>query len=717
VATNTAQTRPDSKAEVARDCSGNVYRWKDRFLRFRKPTLLAVAMVLVLMLQLEFSIRHQSQTIDEGFHLVSGYRYWQCRDFGINSEHPPLVKFVAAAPLWFGHAPAPDGDCGREPTDKGYGYGLAVDYLYGGDLDADKLLFRARLAASFFALVLAASCFFLAKSLFGDVAGWIALLLLIFEPNVLAHGALITTDTAVSAFMLLAVFAFFRYHQTRAAGWLIATGFGTGLAFASKHSGVLLIPILVMLAAMEMGFGRFRFSFLKDSEPDMTPLQTGHAPSLLRVFAELALILLIGVVVLWSFYGWRFAARSGGQPMDASVTEFVGDVQEEGTGGIVLTGIIPFLAHWHLLPEAYLHGMVDVISVSDPGQPPYLLEKLYPHGRWFYFPVAFFIKSTLAFIALLAIVFFTAGWRDPERRRKSLYLIIPPAILFLVAMQSGLDIGYRHVLPIVGFLCVLMGGSAASLLSRRPIWRTIIILLLVAHVASSLLAYPNYLPYSNELWGGPSKTYRYLTDSNVDWGQGLYQARDYLSRHGIRDCWMAYDGVASPSYYGIPCHLLTANASNPTEVPPLSVNGIFVISALSVSGIEWEPGTLNPYLPFRRAKPVNVIGGAMLVYEGAFDLTGVAAVTHIAHSEAERDTRPKDALADAEAAIQLTPRSVRAHLATGRALVALGRGAEARQELGATVRLAHQAGEEWYPEQLADANRELAKLDTSSHVH
>jgi hypothetical protein len=691
--------------EVARSYRDLGQLCKDHPVRLNNTTLLATALVAVLMLQLAFSIRHQAQTIDEGFHLVAGYRYWQCRDFGINSEHPPLVKFVAAAPLWFGHVPAPGGQCGNEATDKGYGYGLAVDYLYWQQLDADKLLFRARLASSVFALLLAIGCFLFARSMFGNSAALIALLLLAFEPNVLAHGALTTTDAAVSAFMLLAVFSFYRCRESHNVAWLLATGVCTGLSFSSKHSGVLIIPILVVLAAIEFFLRRTGAPTRRDGK---------RARGVLRAIAELGAILLLGTIVLWSVYGWRFAARPGAQAMDSSVTEFVNDVQEEGTHGLVLTQVIPRLARWHLLPEAYLHGMVDVLNVSDPGQPPYLLGKLYPHGRWFYFPVTFFIKSTLAFILLVPIAMFAGGCPDRERIRKLLYLVVPPAIILLVAMQSGLDIGYRHVLPIVGFLCVLIGGAAAALIERGGVWRLLILILLAAHAASSLRAYPNYLPYSNELWGGPSRTYRYLTDSNVDWGQGLYQTRDYLSARKIGDCWMAYDGTASPAYYGIPCRMLTANASNPNDVPPLAANGTFVISALSVSGIEWEPGALNPYLPFLRARPVDVIAGAMLVYRGRFDLTGVAAATHIARSDDERNNHPADALADAQAAVQLTPPSVRAHLALGRALSAIGRKAEAREELKMTLTLAHEAGDEWYPQQLADANRELWKLGEMS---
>jgi hypothetical protein len=77
-------------------------------LRSRAFQIFLVVLLLALfLLQLAVSIRHQSQTFDEGFHLVAGYRYWQCHDFGFNAEHPPLMKWVAAAPLWLGHAAAP----------------------------------------------------------------------------------------------------------------------------------------------------------------------------------------------------------------------------------------------------------------------------------------------------------------------------------------------------------------------------------------------------------------------------------------------------------------------------------------------------------------------------------------------------------------------------------------------------------------------------------
>ena len=44
---------------------------------------------------------HTSATIDEGPHILAGHRHWQCGDFGINPEHPPLLKLLATAPLNF----------------------------------------------------------------------------------------------------------------------------------------------------------------------------------------------------------------------------------------------------------------------------------------------------------------------------------------------------------------------------------------------------------------------------------------------------------------------------------------------------------------------------------------------------------------------------------------------------------------------------------------
>src|SRR5207248_11295204 len=125
--------------------------------------------------------------------------------------------------------------------------------------------------------------------------------------------------------------------------------------------------------------------------------------------------------------------------------------------------LIPFAARWHLLPLAYLYGLVDVLNVSHPGLPPWILGRLLPHGVWYYFPVTFLIKSTPAFLALLMLSLVAGGWTRPECRRACAFLLLPVAIWYGIAMTSGLDIGYRHVLPAVPFLAIFIAGGVTYL--------------------------------------------------------------------------------------------------------------------------------------------------------------------------------------------------------------------------------------------------------------
>jgi len=131
---------------------------------------------------------------------------------------------------------------------------------------------------------------------------------------------------------------------------------------------------------------------------------------------------------------------------------------------------------------------------------------------------------------------------------------------------------------------------------------------------------------------------------------------------------------------------------------------------LALSGIEWEPGSLNPYAGFQAVRPDAVIAGGMLVYRGTFDLTGAVAVSHIALAMQAMGAGKCDvAIREARDASLLTPTSVRAHLAAGEALAACRRMPEARIELNIALDLAEKRPE-WYPLQIAEAGREIRKL-------
>jgi 4-amino-4-deoxy-L-arabinose transferase-like glycosyltransferase len=188
----------------------------------------------------------QSATFDENCHTLAGYSYWTRGDFGINPENPPLVKLLAAAPLLrmpLRYSPPPQ-------------MFFKVSCLVGGSQflysnNADAMLFRARMAASLLTILAALLVCAVAYEMFAPAVGLLALLLFVFEPNLLAHGSLVTTDMALTLFLLATVYSFYRYVKNPSVVRLLLIGICAGLALASKHAGILVWPILLLLALAE----------------------------------------------------------------------------------------------------------------------------------------------------------------------------------------------------------------------------------------------------------------------------------------------------------------------------------------------------------------------------------------------------------------------------------------------------------------------------------
>jgi 4-amino-4-deoxy-L-arabinose transferase-like glycosyltransferase len=585
-----------------------------------------VFLLLVMAAELALAARRQSQTFDESCHIFAGYRYWKYSDFGFNSEHPPLVKLLAALPLlgFVTHIPqVPEGDLHFTEFIAGRAF------VYSND--ADGILFRSRMAVSLLTLGLGLVVFLVGNEMFGPGPALLALALLAFEPNILANGALITTDIGVSCFLLLSVYAFYRYVRQPTAGRLMGAGVAAGLALAAKHSAVLLAPMLVLLAVTEIWRGQAAPSSSSKLQPPKLPLaavqETGGRRAL-RLAGALAIIALIAVTVLWAFYGFRFQARPAGMVLNPSFAEYAGNPHHHpGMSRLVLR-----FERLHLLPEAYTYGFVSVGKLTNE-TPTFLFGKTYPRGQWFFFPAAVLIKSTIAFLALFLLLLVSPALRRRESRREVLFLAIPPGFYFLVAMASSVNLGIRHVLPVFPFLLILMGAAAWDLATRSRLWAYGVAAVLVLHAASSLHAFPNYLPYSNELFGGPPNTYKLLTDSNVDWGQGLKAMKAYVDEHHVKACWFAYYALATadPGYYGIPCRMLPSSLAGTygvfTDPVPPTIHGPVFVSASELSGRSWGEGRPNPYLQFQAVRPAGIVGNSILVFEGEFAIPAASAIS------------------------------------------------------------------------------------------
>jgi len=303
------------------------------------------------------------------------------------------------------------------------------------------------------------------------------------------------------------------------------------------------------------------------------------------------------------------------------------------------------------------------------------------------------IKSTLGFLLLLALAPFAQALRARGVRREVLWMAIPAAVFLAASMTSNLNIGIRHILPVYPFLSVLAAVGAWWLAAKRRAWAVIVGGFVLIHAASSLRAFPNYLPYSNELWGGPSQTYRVLTDSNVDWGQGLPAVKKYLATHSATPCWLAYFGSVDPAYYEIPCKLMPVHTAviwerQLDEIPPV-IQGTVLVSATEMSGQLWGPGELNPYEQFRTMQPVDCLAGSILVYHGSFQVPLASALSLLGKVVDLANYGEFDAaLSETRAAEALAPQSVDVQFVMGRVLRGLGRNAESQQAFENALRFA-----------------------------
>lgn len=638
----------------------------------------AALLMLLFAIQIVSVVRQESLSWDEGDHIFAGYMAWKTHDYRYNPEHPPLMKALATLPL-LGLPLKVPADQQRYFKEEAYLDGREL-LFHNPSYSVEALTLRVRLAAGIVALLLAALVFCAAWEMFGMGAGLLALALLTFDPNILAHSALVTTDIGVSCFLLAAVYTFYRYRKKPSISRMLVAAIAAGLALATKHSAILLIPMLGALALLEL------FYPLAEQEVRASlPRRTLHLGGALIAIGAIALL------VLWSFYGFRYAARPGTLQLTPSLVDYVKPLSPLEAKGVL------WLAHWHVLPEAYLYGLTDVRSMAN-GMSSFIFGKVFEHGVAYYFPAVLTIKSTLGWLAATVLALVALATGRLRQWRAALFLLLPALVYFVVAMTSSLNIGARHILPVYVFLTLLAAGGCWAWVWRagawsRP-WAAVVAVLLCAHVGSSLRAYPNYMAYSNELWGGPMQTYKVLTDSNADWAQQLLAVKQYLDQRGIKQCWFAYfaDPFLRPADYGIPCKPMpTPDAmwERAAYEVPEQVHGPVLISAGDWTWYEMGSSVLNPYRSFQALAPAAVIQGGVLVYEGDFHLPLAAALSHVQRSAILLEQKNlAGALAEAQKAAAIAPGDLQPQEALGDALAATGDKQHAREAYAKALQVA-----------------------------
>ncbi len=380
----------------------------------------------------------------------------------------------------------------------------AIGCLTGGcDLptldatEAGRLAVRA--GSMVFALALALLLSVWAGKMFGPVGALAALWLSAFDPTLLAHGKQVTSDVAVAAFTAAAVYAYWRWREGASRWALIGCAAATAGAILSKFTGLLLVPILCLLALVDV---------LRAARAGQRPRGREVGRALVRAAAFAAIVLLV-INAAYLFKGTLRTAAS--YKWESAV------FQRHATWPVPVP-----------LPRVFVQGL-DYSSYlqehPDEGRGyNYVLGELNRDGRWYAFPLMVLLKTPLA-VFILAVL----GLRSPAPPGTGALLAIP----FLVVMaffSLGVDpqLGIRYVLPALPFLTLAAARGAADLRGYR---RALVPLLLAWQAVSVLSYHPYYVPYFNELIGRRVNAYRYLADSNLDWEDHEHAIQEFQRRH------------------------------------------------------------------------------------------------------------------------------------------------------------------------------------------
>ena len=172
----------------------------------------------------------------------------------------------------------------------------------------------------------------------------------------------------------------------------------------------------------------------------------------------------------------------------------------------------------------FLSNFVQVQEHIERGHYAFLLGQRSNEGWWGYFGLAYLLKTPTVTLALLVIaVIYVTGQR---LWRRTMILWLPVGALFIAASASRLNIGYRHILPVTPFIWLFI-AMTGPMWRRQRVSQWLLAALLTFYALGTFRQMPHFLAYFNEIVGGSTQGYRFLGDSNIDWGQDLGQLAEY----------------------------------------------------------------------------------------------------------------------------------------------------------------------------------------------
>ncbi len=495
-------------------------RQRPSFCRVRMTTRERVGLLVLLVMQagmLTWIDWRTAPTWDEWGHLPSGLYHVQYSEFQPYCVNPPLVRMVAALPLvasddgirWIGFPFRP----GDRPE-----WMLRSVFLQTKGERCFELFSLARMAlipGSWLGTYLLWS---IGRRFYGATSGWIAAVLWSFSPMALAFGGTIAPAVWAAVFGFLAAYRFYIWltmRTWRATTWL---ALATAVALLCKSTWIMLPPVFLALWSLDW-------------------LKHRH-----RAVGKDALQCVVGMMIAWlvihAAYDFHGVLRPLGdfEFHSRALTGYEGkDFPTGNRFADSWLGQIPMP-----LPADYVQGIDIQKSDFEAGRPSYLFGTWQDHGWWYYYLVGIPLKEPIALWGLAALLILGAVLGLQRWIRWREFVLYAPGVIVLVfvSSQNGFSHHLRYVMPF--FPCLYLIASRCVAVNSRWI-RIAGCLFTLWYALSSAAILPHSHAFFSEAVGGAAEGWRFLSDSNLDWGQDLLAIREWAQKNpDKRPIWLLY---------------------------------------------------------------------------------------------------------------------------------------------------------------------------------
>lgn len=604
--------------------------------RTSKNIIILSLLLLTFFLQGLWFINNTSATFDEPVHIPAGWSYWKYNDFRLNPEHPPLIKYWCTIPLLFMNLHSEQTEYWEKAAEWEYGFHFIYDW------NKDKpVLFYSRLMNLLLGVIFGLVLWFFTREVAGEKAAHLALTFFSFNPEIITHSSLVTTDSGIALFYLLSIYGLFVFSKGRYLKGILLLISGIAGGILTKYSFIVVLPFIVIW---------FLISLYKNRKA-LTQ------KNFRKIILGTCIIIISVYCLIWITYGLKYKSI----PQGVDYNTRWESIKLKGAAGKV----IAYASKYKILPEAYVYG-TNYVLINEV-RPTYIWGNILPRGVWYYFPSTFVLKTplTLLVVLLVTVCFALRKSIDTHKNKikrnisqnrnlKKIEVSIPPIIfgallyyfLYFILFVR-LNIGNRHILPVYSYVFIIAAIGLSALIKFRK-GKIIITGILLMYVLSVLNAAPHYLSFVNIIGGGNKNGWKYLADSNYDWGQDLKKLKEWSDENGKPEIKLAYFGnndinATGLNYTLIPAFRLSrfTNSKIEENLLKIPIKGYFAISTTHLVGVNLEEYFFgfNPYEYFKERQPIATAGNSIRIYkeDQPDSLTLVDACMDILKRKIEKD--------------------------------------------------------------------------------